>query len=223
MLDQAHFTYITAALLERLSEHSPEWRVGPDGLIGPGSTGVRLSGHGEGEYGHLDIGFVLNRNNADAPVLWDCVAVPPGEPLAASIFAARVWIGSTLPPILELFDRRGEFGVHVGPDTPGGLPERHVVYGPVFGWGGEGSTELLEWVADRPLLVGLGDLVVPLLRGPIDLVKVIVGGTAGDEVVEVRVGRRDVAEAERRLLDRNWPRPASPFFSRSVMLVLAGG
>nr|WP_237536209.1 DUF6348 family protein [Streptomyces sp. SID3343] len=213
-----------AALLARLGEYSPDWRAGRDGLVGPGSTGVRLVAHGEGRYGHIDIGFVLNRDKANAPVLLDCVVVPPGDPVEAVGVAARIWAGSTLPPILELFARRGEYGAHVGLHDFGGLPGRHVIYGPVFGWGiGVGSTELMEWIAARPLLAEIGDLVAPAVQGPLDLVKVVVGGPAGAEVVEVRVGERAVPEAEHRLLSRGWPRPAGAFFSRSVMLVLDAG
>jgi uncharacterized protein DUF6348 len=224
VVDRVRFEYMPAALLDRLSEHSSEWRTDRDGLVGPGSTAVRLRVHGEGPYGHVDIGFVLNRDKADAPVLWDRVVLPPGDPLQSSTVAARIWAGSTLPPILELFGRRGEHGAHVAPHDFGGLPGRHVIYGPVFGWGiGAGSTELIEWVAARPLLAEIGDLVAPVVRGPLDLVKVVVGGSAGDEVVEVRAGDRVVPEAERRLLSRGWPRPSGPFFSRSVMLVLDAG
>jgi hypothetical protein len=237
--DQVQFEYMPAALLARLSEHSPQWRAGRDGLVGPGSTAIRLmahsegahsegahgeGAHGEATHGHVDVGFVLNRNKPDAPVLWDCAVTPPGEPAEAAAVAARIWAGSTLPPILELFDRRGEYGAHVGLYQHGGLPGRHVIYGPVFGWGiGSGSRELLEWVAERPLLAEIGDLVTPAVQGPLDLVRVVIGGAPGDEVVQVRVGDLAVPEAERRLLDRRWPRPSGPFFSRSVMLVLDAG
>ena len=43
-------------------------------VIGLGTLAVRVEDQHQTPAAQLDIGFVLNRDQADSPVLWDCVA-----------------------------------------------------------------------------------------------------------------------------------------------------
>src|ERR671930_1130027 len=59
---------------EALTRLSGEWTVDGDLVRGPGTLAVRVAElHGSAP-AHLDLGFVLNRHQPEAPVVWDCAS-----------------------------------------------------------------------------------------------------------------------------------------------------
>lgn len=194
----------------------------PDGEVvrGPGTTAVAVREHpGEdGGAGHVDLGFVLQLGRADAPVVWDCA---PGlgkteeEKLANAV---KMWATTTASVLVELADGRG---VHADrPDLPE-LPGWRAVQGPaaVFGFGNE---HLAAWLAEHRVLPALAPALGRELAGPGPVgVKLFLGGKAGDDVAEVRMGGEvsEAASAALRALD--WPRGERLCWARLFVLLTA--
>src|SRR5438477_6278793 len=102
----------------RLSSVYKTWTVVGDLVSGPGTLEIRVEDQHQSGAVHLDIGFVLNRERADVPVLWDCVAGLGPTSDEALQWAVEEWATSTLPVFLELLNRDGSFADHFDSNYP---------------------------------------------------------------------------------------------------------
>ncbi|MFE4362391.1 MULTISPECIES: DUF6348 family protein [Streptomycetaceae] len=193
----------------------------PDGEVvrGPGTTAVAVREHpGDDGAGHVDLGFVLHLGRADAPVVWDCAAGLGKTEEEKLANAVKMWATTTAPVLVEFAEGRG---VHADRPALPELPGWRAVQGPaaVFGFGNE---HLAGWLAEHRVLPALA----PALRaeltgtGPVG-VKLFLGGKAGDDVAEVRVGGEvsEAASAALRALD--WPRGERLCWARLFVLLTA--
>lgn len=176
--------------------------------------------HGDSqEPGHIDIGFALNPEHPEAPVLWDCSAGVGTNPAALAEFAARVWLETTAPTLLELLEYQGRLATHFSGDDPEGLPGLHVVHGPVLGFGACDASPLRDWAVDNTLRAQR-DTLPSRITGAVHGVKVLFGGMVGQAVAEVRVdGAYDEASSSA-LADLPWPRLEKPAFARAYLVVM---
>ncbi|WP_316521498.1 DUF6348 family protein [Kitasatospora brasiliensis] len=193
----------------------------PDGEVvrGPGTTAVAVREHpGDDGAGHVDLGFVLHLGRADAPVVWDCAAGLGKTEEEKLANAVKMWATTTASVLVEEAERHGVHADH--PDLPE-LPGWRAVQGPaaVFGFGNE---HLAGWLAEHRVLPALAPALRAELTGPGPVgVKLFLGGKAGDDVAEVRVGGEvsEAASAALRALD--WPRGERLCWARLFVLLTA--
>jgi hypothetical protein len=208
-----------AALARQLSATYETWTVDGETIVGPGTLAVRVEDQHKMGPSHFDIGFVLNRERADVPVLWDCVAGLGKTNSEIVEWAVGVWVRSTLPVMLEFGKRDGTFADHYQHNDPKGCPGWHVIHGPHWAYGvGKAPNQLQAWTLKNPLLPVLGPLIAgsferPLLNG----VKVLFGH-GSDDVAEVRVNGVCNEPASDRLKSLTWPRASELAFARCYYL-----
>lgn len=188
MTRQAQCALAASLIAERLDGTVGQWRADGDHVVGPGTTGIGVVEHEGTEQGHVDIGFILDRKRADAPVLWDCAA-GPGEAIRTRIEAGvDGWMTGTWPVIRELLSGRGEFAARCGSKHPLGLPGWHILRGPVLAYGPPKAAGLLQdWALTAPLLSHIAQPLTrafdrPTLNG--------IRLTLGPGAAEVRVNGR---------------------------------
>src|SRR4051812_3211952 len=98
-MDSATFELARRLVAESLSRLAGDWAVDGTVVRGPGTTAVRVDDlHGTGP-AHLDLGFVLDRDRADAPVIWDCVSGFGATAEDAVATAVRIWTTCTAPVV----------------------------------------------------------------------------------------------------------------------------
>lgn len=175
---------------ERLDGGVGRWRAEGAHIIGPGTTGIGFVEHDGTEHGHVDIGFVLNRQRSDAPILWDCAA-GAGDNIPERLRnAVDTWLGGTWPVIRELLSGKGEYAVHCDGQHPLGLPGWHVIRGPLMAFGApEAARALMDWAQSAPLLAHIADALITRFDRPaLNGIKLVLG----PDVAEVRLnGRAD--------------------------------
>jgi hypothetical protein len=204
--DQAWLAAVRASLANELNKLWPEWTIEGPVVKRKGTLAVHpVVTHGDYR-NHVDIGFYLNRDRADAPVLWDCVAGPGNDLRAAADFAASAWAQSTAPPILELLHGDGRFAEHSNGDDGIGLPGWHGILGPLLGYGSDSAEPLQTWCLKNPLIPALQAYLAPRLAdGLVHGVKFLLGAM-DPGIAEVRInGQRDDAASEA-LFRLPWPR-----------------
>jgi hypothetical protein len=214
----AYARKVTAA---RLSEAYSYWQVEADIIAGPGSLEVRIEDRHECGESHLDIGFVLDRDRADIPVLWDCVSGWGSTGSAALSRAVETWASTTLPVLLEVLTRDGLFADHFHGNDPGGCHGWHVIHGPWIAIGTkEAPNTLQEWAVANPLLPVVGPVAARSFSRPdLNAVKLIFGSGEG-EISEVRInGEYDQAGSEY-LMSLAWPRSRDVAFARCFFLFM---
>jgi hypothetical protein len=216
---ERRFALARAEVAKRLSSLYKTWTVMGDTVAGPGTLAIRVEDQHKLGPTHFDVGFVLNRDRSDIPVLWDCVAGLGRTDEEIVAWAIESWANSTVPAIIELLVQNGAFATHLGYDDPQGCAGWHVIHGPVTGFGkGDAPKNLQSWLLETPLLPSLGPMVAgafprPLLNG----VKLLFG-YAQDEVAEVRINGVAHEPASRRLRFMKWPRAKDAAFVRCYWL-----
>lgn len=200
---------VRVALIAQLSELWGMWREEGDLVIGPGKLAVQATETHDSAPGHVDIGFLLNRNEKNAPIIWDCVAGGPGDLTKAAAFACHVWAQTTAPTILELLQRTGAFADHAHGDETLGLRGWHSIHGPVLGYGRTDSTQLQNWFLENAVVPLLRERLEPALKpGAVHGVKFLTGAFGEKSIAEVRIdGHRSDACSEA-LFDLAWPKDA---------------
>ncbi|MBV2153989.1 DUF6348 family protein [Kitasatospora sp. SUK 42] len=217
MRPQERLAVIQRCVVREMARLGQEFH--PDGEVvrGPGTTAVAVREHpGDDGAGHVDLGFVLRLGRADAPVVWDCAAGLGKTEEEKLANAVKMWATTTASVLVELADGRG---VHADHEDLPELPGWHALQGPaaVFGFGNE---HLAAWLAEHRVLSALAPALRPELTGPGPVgVKLFLGGKAGDDVAEVRVGGEvsEAASAALRALD--WPRGERLCWARLFVLL----
>ena len=217
--EKIRLSHAREILARHLCSRFGAWTVEDDLVVGPGTLALRVEDEHRLGPQHLDIGFVLNRENEQAPVIWDC-AVGIGlieEKILA--MAIDIWSKSTLPVILELLKRDGSEAAHFHDADPGGCPGWHVIHGPVLAYGrGSAPATLQSWSLQGNLLSHVGPIATkafgrPMLNG----VKLLFG-FGNERIAEVRInGMRD-QDASEQLRTLNWPQSSDPAFARCFLL-----
>jgi hypothetical protein len=206
-------------LARQLSSIYKTWTADGDTVVGPGTLAVRVEDQHRMGPKHLDIGFILNREDADVPILWDCVAGLGRTNLEVVSHAVETWVRSTLPVMLELGSQDGTFADHFNYNDPQGCPGWHVIHGPMLAFGrGTAPGDLQTWTLRNPILPVIGPLAAsafdrPLLNG----VKLLFG-FATEDIAEVRINGVCNQPASDRLKSLEWPRSPEAAFARCYFL-----
>jgi hypothetical protein len=205
----------------QLSNVWGEWEATDDAVLGPGSLAVAVDWL-HGEPGHVDLGFVWNRNNSEVPITWDCAAgLGESDPERAASGVER-WIRCTAPVLLEVLVGDGTFATHLDAGDAIGLPEWHVVHGPVLAFGNQDAANVLQqWVLAHPLLPAIGREVVSEIDRPnLNGVKFLFGSSSEGDTAEVRVNGTASESASNALRDLDWPRSDKAAFARLFVLLI---
>jgi len=205
--DRAWLSLVRTALAEQLSRLTGVWQDDGQMVVGPGTVAVRPELRHGGGPGHVDLGFLLNRNREDAPVLWDCVAGRGQDLKAAAELACSIWARTTAPAILELLTQKGELADHAHGDDGCGLLGWHSIHGPILGYGRQDATDLQRWCLEHPLVPLLREpLAAALAPGRLHGVKFLLGAFGHESLAEVRIdGALDEASSSA-LLACPWPK-----------------
>lgn len=204
---------------ERLTSLYKNWILQDGIVLGPGTLAVRVEDHDRVGTNHLHIGFILNRDSAEVPVLWDCVAGFGTTSEEALDRAVETWAVSTAPVFLELLVRDGSFAEHYHGDDPEGCPGWHVIHGPVMAFGkGAAPDELQWWVLQNPILPVVGPVTASNFKGPtLNCVKLLFG-FGNEDIAEVRVNGQCDERASASLRSLPWPRSRDVAFARVFFL-----
>lgn len=210
---------VLKAIARDLRSLGGEWQVVEAGIVGPGTTGVALSwAHTENAPEHIDIGFVLDVGAQPQEIVWDCVVGSGKTQKAALERAARTWVETTVPPLMEMLTRRQTFATTLPADDPEGLPGFQVIHGPVMTWGVGDVDALQQWVVDNGVLPALAETLVPRLGAGLNAIKLIFGGVAGEEMAEVTVNGIVQPDPSTALLGLAWPRFEDRAYARVFVL-----
>ena len=221
---EARLAFARRTVAKRLGAFGTEWRVDGSLVRGPGATAILVDDRDCAAPGHVDLGFALNVDRDDTPVIWDCAAGLGESEEAALEHTVEMWASSTVPVVLKVLTCSGEYAEHYQVDHPEGFPGWHAIHGPILGWGfGEGPQALQDWTLDNPLLPQLAALQQDLDRPELNGVKLIFGGYGDDDVAEVRVNGRLAAHASAGLRSLGWPRQSDPAFVRAFVLLVHQG
>lgn len=206
----------------RLSGMAGTWTADGDVVRGERPPVVQLTDlHGGGmNPGHVDVCVALDQDQPDAPVIVDCVSGIGDTPEQAAENAAHLWAGTTGSALMELMTARGEFADHYGAAEPDGLRGFHVVHSPALVYGID-PAPLRDWVPANPLLPALSTTLPGHLTAPLNGVKILFGGSPGEEIVEVRVNGAVAGDVSAALATMDWPRTARPAFARIFLLAFA--
>ena len=208
-----------AEVARRLSTMYKTWSVVGNAVVGPGTLAVHVEDQHKVGPTHFDIGFVLNRDRSDVPVIWDCIAGVGRTEEEVISRAVETWATCTASTVLEMLVRDGSFASHFDYENPDGCPGWHVVHGPIIAFGkGSAPTNLQAWLADTPLLPTLGPMVASAFERPILNGVKLLFGFAQEDIAEVRVNGVVHEPASRRLKLMKWPRQADAAFTRCYWL-----
>lgn len=191
---------------EKLSSVYGEWSVWKELVIGPDKLAVMIEDQHECGGGHLDIGFVLDRDHTLHPILWDCVS-GWGENLQDEFTSAiDRWSEWTLCVFLELLNQGKGYAQNFQTSPQDGPPGWHVICGPwvVVGSDEAARTALSEWHEENPVLWEIESTLIRKFRRPkLNCVKVLFGD---GEVAEVRINGEVDEETSALLKSLRWPR-----------------
>ncbi len=217
---------VLAMVAERMSQFDLPWAWSADAiegdlLRGPGTLAIALQDNHTDSDAHLDLAFVLNVDNPARTTIFDCSTGYGASTPEAWRQAIGTWADLTAATIVELLQPANRYADHQHGNDPQGLPGWHLISAGWIGFGvGEQPGALAQWAADECLVTQLAPVIAQGLdREDLNGVKIVFGGTAGNEITEVRInGRRDEA-ASAALMALPWPRPDQTVFARSFLLL----
>lgn len=220
-MSQTKSSQFAHAFCEALGDLMPGWSVEDEAVIGPEDAVIRFSEeHCADSEGHMDVSFSFRDSDPDGLRLWDCVS-GFGETIAdCASTAARLWIGTSAPALLELkYSRSGQFADHFHGQEPEGLTGWHCICGAVMGYGLGGSGAALQdwWISRQSVLPAIAASLSDLLDGLPHAIKIFFGGL---DVAEVRVDGDIHERATSKLLSLDWPRMEPFGFLRVFVIAL---
>lgn len=204
---------------EYLNSSGEKWAVENGVVKGPEMLEVRVEDHHMCGDTHLDIGFVLNRERHELPVLWDCVAGLGTTQTEGISRAIETWAISTLPVYQEFLARDGSFADHFHANDPQGCVGWHVIHGPLIAYGVASAPDVLQaWALETPLLSLVGPVAAKAFgRDSLNCVKMMFG-FGDDDIAEVRVNGEVDQAASDYLKSLPWPRSDNAAFARCYLL-----
>jgi hypothetical protein len=208
-----------AIMARRLSETFKEWRVEGNDVLGPGTLAVRVVDQHQLGRQHVDVGFVLNRDDPKVPIIWDCAAGVGSTDEEILACAIDIWMRSTFPVILELLKHDGSAASHFNDGVRGCCPGWHVIHGPILAYGrGDAPKALQSWAVESSLLAKVGPVAAKGFdRKMLNGVKLLFGFGDGN-VAEVRVNGVCDKDASECLAALGWPHSADAAFARLFFL-----
>jgi hypothetical protein len=217
LLDRAR--HLIAESLNRLENG---WAVEETLVRGPGGAAVHVAELHRDAPAHLDVGFILDREQNDAQVIWDCTTGIGATDEAKLSRAVETWITCTAPVFLEFRRRDGRFADHYEANDRDGFSGWHAIHGPFLGWGvGDGKDALQSWALRHPLLPRLRSSIEPLLDATIpNGVKLLFGSSSRRETAEIRINGSAVATPSSVLATLNWPRSTQHGYVRAFVLLV---
>jgi hypothetical protein len=223
----AHAEWLRAvrrSLVIELSRFRDGWIDDGELVVGPGTVAVRAAITHDSEPGHVDLGFVLNRDRPDAPVIWDCVAGGPAQDDVAAQRACSIWAQTTAPVIMELLTQKSQYADHAHGDDGLGLAGWHSIHGAILGYGTNDATALQRWCLDNAVVPALRDVLAPALSPAwLHGAKFLLGAFDEDSIAEVRIdGIRHEACSDT-LLKLPWPKEGKRVARFFVLFVHAEG
>ncbi len=206
-------------LAARLSGKAGAWTADGDTVRSDRTPTVEVTDLHDGQMGptHVDLRFALDPAQPDGPVIVDCVSGIGGTPEQAAEHAAHMWVETTGSAVLELLTQQGQFADHFQATDPDGLPGFHVVHSPAVAYGFDPGP-LRDWLPGNPVLPALRTTLPGHLTAQLNGVKLLFGGTTGDETVEVRVNGDLATDATAALAAMDWPRSDRAAFARMFLL-----
>ena len=198
---------VRRALVAELSQLHDGWNDDGEIVRGPGMLAVRAAVTHASEPGHVDVGFILNREQPDAPVLWDCVSGGNRQDAAAARVACSIWAQTTAPVILELVTGQAKYADHAHGDDGLGLAGWHSIHGAILGYGQSDATLLQQWCLEHPVVPALRDhLTAALTPDRLHGVKFLLGAFDDQSVAEVRIDGVCHDACSAALLELPWPK-----------------
>lgn len=217
-------TTVLAMVADRMSQFDMPWsadQITGDQLRGPGTLAIELQENHTDSEAHLDLAFILNVDDPVQTTISDCVTGYGASTEDAWRQAVGTWADLTAATVVELLKPANQYAGHQHGNDPLGFPGWHMIGSDWtgFGWGDQPGA-LAQWAADEHLVTQLAPAIAAGLdREHLNGVKIFFGGTAGDEIAEVRInGRRDETSSGV-LLALPWPRPPQAAFARSFLLL----
>src|SRR5262245_49562036 len=211
-------TLVAEMVAARMADFGPAWTAVGNEAIGPNTLAVRALDRHDAGPNHIDLGFVLDRERDDAPVIWDCAAGLGDSPFEIVNQAVETWAVCTAPVVIELLTRDGDYATHFMGDDPLGIPGWHCIHGPILGFGlGDGPEAMQQWALDHPFLRPLaGVLTEGFDRPELNGIKLLFGG----DVAEVRINGEWNGPASDVLRALGWPRLDPVGFARCFVLAV---
>jgi len=170
---------------------------------------------------HIAFGFLLDPDDGQAPVFWDCASGLASTAEESLDTAINAWSTTTAPVLLELLNQTGALAEHLRPPSPLALPGYHAIRGPIQAGGrGQGVQALAEWCNSYPILPSLAsDLIAGLTRPSLNGIKFYFGSVGEDLISEVRINHEVDPACSRALAALPWPRPQDIGFVRSFAVI----
>lgn len=215
---------VLGMVAERLAEFDDGWAsatVQGDLLRGPGTLGVVLrENHTESE-AHVDLDFVLNVDLPAETTIPDCCSGAGETREEALRRAVQTWAELTAATVFELLRPANRVAEHLHAHDPGGFPGWHLITAGWMGFGFGDPAPLAQWATDEHVVTSLAPVIERgLTRPQLNGVKLLFGGTAGDEIAEVRINGDVDERASRALAGLPWPRLGEPVFARAFLLLV---
>jgi hypothetical protein len=200
-------TAVRKSLVAELSRFRDGWNDEGELVIGPGTLAVRPALTHDSGPGHVDLGFILNRERSDAPVIWDCVAGGGAQDEASARVACSIWAQTTAPVIMELLTQQSKYADHAHGDDGLGLAGWHSIHGAILGYGRDDASSLQQWCLDHPVVPALRDVLAPALTATrLHGVKFLLGAFDEQSVAEVRIDGVCHDSCSAALVKLPWPK-----------------
>lgn len=220
----ARSALVLGMVAERLAEFDDAWAsatVDGDLLRGPGTLGVVLRPNHTPAEAHVDLDFVLNVDLPVETTISDCCSAPGETPEEALRRAVQTWAELTAATVYELLRPANRFAEHLHAEEPGGFPGWHLITAGWMGFGFGDPAPLAQWATDEHAVTALAPVIERgLTRPQLNGVKLLFGGTAGNEIAEVRINGVEDDRASRALAKLPWPRLEEPVFARAFLLLV---
>ena len=206
-------------LAAKLSPIFKTWTVNEELVLGPGTLAVRVEDQHQLGPQHVDIAFVLNREDESVPLIWDCAAGVGSSAEEILRIAIDIWVRSTFAVIQEFLKRDGSEATHFADGAPGGCPGWHVIHGPILSYGrGDAPMTLQTWALESALLAHVGPIATKAFDRPMLNGVKLMFGFGGEKVSEVRINGAYNKAASEHLKTLDWPQSHDPAFARCFLL-----